>query len=124
MKKVLTGMVLVAFALAGCVSVRENRLEDGSLAVEIQDDGWYFFGFLPLASGNPDGWWPHWFTDDVNPEKTVMILDRILAREGATAIGPLVTREEDENILIVITRVSYHTSAVIPAKDGSNTEKE
>lgn len=106
-------LILLAAVLTGCVSVRENQLVDGSLSVEIEDHGWYVFGFLPIASGNPDGWWPHWFTDDVDPRKPIYVLDRILAREKATKIGPVVTREEDENVLIFITRVSFHTSAII-----------
>ena len=106
----------VLFA-AGCVTVRENRIADGSLAVEIHDSGWYVFGFLPIVSGNPDGMWPHWFSDDVSGETTMKVLDRIVAREKPEALGTLVTREVDEDVLFVISRVSCHTSAVlIPAK--------
>lgn len=115
MKSLLIGIcALVLFT--GCVSVRESRLADGSLAVEIEDNGWYIFGCVPIASGNPDGRWPHWFTDDVDPRKTMLVLDRILAREPVAKIGPVVTREEDESILIVVTRAAYHTSAIIYTK--------
>lgn len=116
MRSSLLVAALAALLTAGCVTVHENRLADGSLSVEIQDNGWYVFGFVPIASGNPDGRWPHWFRNDVDPRKTMMLLDRILERERPDEIGPVVTREEDENILIVVTRVSYHTSAIIPPK--------
>jgi len=106
-----------ALLAAGCVAVRENRIANGSLAVEIHDSGWYVFGFIPILSGDPDSFWPNWFSDDVSGETTMKVLDRIVAREKPKSICSLVTREVDEDVLFVINRVSCHTSAVlIPAK--------
>ena len=118
--KLLKAMSVLAFCAAlatGCVTVRENQLSDGSLAVEIHDNGWYILGVVPIVSGNPDGRWPHWFTDDVTPEKTMYVLDRIVEREDPDKIGTIVTRREDEDVLFFINRVSIHTCAVIPQKD-------
>ena len=112
--KALSAIALGAMLATGCVTVRENYLTDGSLAVEIHDNGWYIFGVIPIVSGSPDGRWPHWFTDDVTPEKTMLVLDRIVARETPEKIGALVTRREDEDILFIINRVSIHTSAILP----------
>ena len=112
----LSAIALGLLLAAGCVTVRQNRLSDGSLAVEIHDSGWYVFDVVPIVSGNPDGRWPHWFTDDVTPEKTMYVLDRIVAREDPEKIGALTSRSEDENILFFINRVSTHTSAVIPQR--------
>lgn len=112
MKRLLS--LLSAVALTGCVSVHEARLEDGSLSVEIDDSGWYILGFIPIVSGNPDGNWPHWFCDDVDPRTTTAVLDRLLVRERATEIRPVVTHATDEKVLFLITRLCYHTSAVIP----------
>ena len=112
----MCALALAALLAQGCVTVRENRLADGSLAIEIHDNGWYVLGVLPVVSGNPDGRWPHWFTSDVTPEKTMYVLDRIVAREDPEKIGTLISRREDEDILFVINRVSIHTSAVIPQK--------
>ena len=112
----LSAIALCSLLAAGCVTVRQNRLADGSLAVEIHDNGWYVFGVIPVVSGNPDARWPHWFTDDVTPEKTLYVLDRIVAREDPEKIGALTSRCDDENILFFISRVSTHTSAVIPQR--------
>ena len=118
--KAMRAIVLLPLLAAGCVTVRENYLADGSLAVEIQDNGWYIFDLIPIVTGNPDGRWPHWFTDDVALEKSMHVLDRIVAREKPEKIGTLVTRIEDEDILFVINRVSMHTSAVIPPSSKSD----
>ena len=120
--------ILAAGALlaAGCVTVRENKLADGSIAVEIHDNGWYIFGVIPIVSGNPDGRWPHWFTDDVTPEKTMYVLDRIVARENPEKIDALISFEEDEDVLFIINRLSIHTSVVIPqpSRVDCNVEKQ
>ena len=115
--KALLSFAIGALLSAGCVTVRENRLSDGSLAVEIHDNGWYILGVVPVVSGNPDGRWPHWFSDDVSPAKTMLVLDRIVAREDPETIGALTTRREDEDILFIINRISYHTSAILPQRD-------
>ena len=116
--------VIAACLACGCVTVSENYLADKSLSVEVTDSGWYLFGCVPVVSGNPDGSWPHWFTDDLNPKTTLKVLDRVIARKKPERIGPVVTRRQDENVLILITRTSYHTSAVIPAESADGGIKE
>ena len=74
-----------AVLLGGCISVSETVLADESLSVEVIDSGWYIFGCIPVLSGNPDGIWPHWFTDDLDPRTTMKVLDRIVDR-GNTVI--------------------------------------
>lgn len=116
MKKLL--FLAVAASLAGCVSIQEAHLDDGSLSVEIADSGWYLFGFIPILTGDPVGFGPNWFTDDVNPQTTINLLDQILVREQATRVGPVVTREVDENLLVIISVKSYRTSAIIPRAEA------
>ena len=106
--------LVIVSSLLGCVSVQEARLDDGSLSVEIADSGWYLFGFIPIVTGDPVGFGPNWFTDDVNPQTTLNQLDRILAREQATRVGPIVTREVDESLLVISSIKTYRTSAIIP----------
>jgi hypothetical protein len=113
-----------AFLLGGCISVNETVLAEESLSVEVIDSGWYIFGCIPVLSGNPDGVWPHWFTDDLDPRTTMKVLDRIIARENPDSIGPIVTYRRDETVLVLITRMSYHTSAIIPAKGKREGIKE
>ena len=125
MKAIAATFAVIAACLAcGCVTVNENYLADKSLSIEVTDSGWYLFGCVPVVSGNPDGKWPHWFTDDLNPQTTLKVLDRVIARRKAERIGPVVTRRQDENVLVLITRTSYHTSAVIPAKSADVGIKE
>ena len=114
--RAMLALTLGALFAAGCVTIRENRLSDGALAVEVHDSGWYIFGVIPVVSGNPDGRWPHWFTDDVTPQKTMFVLDRIVERENPDRIDAVLTRREDEDILFFINRVSIHTSAVLPQR--------
>ena len=113
-----------AVLLGGCISVSETVLADESLSVEVIDSGWYIFGCIPVLSGNPDGIWPHWFTDDLDPRTTMKVLDRIIARENPDCIGPIVTYRRDETVLVLVTRMSYHTSAIIPAKGKREDIKE
>lgn len=112
------GLIAIAAVLSGCISIHEAKLDDGSLSVEIADSGWYAFGFIPLATGNPVGGGTHWFTDDVNPRTTLSLLDQILVREGATSVGPVVTREVDENVLLIFSIKTYRTSAIIPRNNS------
>lgn len=112
----MRGLVFAALLLvlgSGCVHITELRQPDDSLLVEINTTGWFLFDLLPIATGDLDGGCA-WFRDNCVADTNLKVIDRIVEREQATKIGPIVSHETDEGILLfLLNRHGFHTSAVL-----------
>lgn len=108
---------------AGCASVRICRV--GKSMVHVENSNWLLFNFIPLASGNPER--PNendcrFFTNTVNLENNIDLVDYAVQSEGAVGVRDLSSYSTDEYVLFVLLkRHSMHTSAelVLPGDDDS-----
>lgn len=118
-------LLLVAAAFAGCVHVQELPQADGSVRVEIENSGWYLFDVLPIATGDPEGG-TAWFSDHCDAHANMRVLEPIIRRVGAVRVGPLVSHETDEGVLLILlNRHGFHTSVTLfPETDGRSGENE
>ncbi len=111
MKK--TALIMLCALLSGCATVTVSR--QGATMVNIENSGWYFLNFIPLASGNPAA--PNdvstrLFSKTVTLENNIKMLDMVVRDEGAVAVRDINSFVIDEHILLILfKRHAYHTSA-------------
>jgi len=120
------GALLAATLVSGCATITALPANDvvktvgGREVVEsvtVENTGWYFLGFLPVATGNPER--PNevssrWFRDTLRLEGQMAMLEKESRRVGARAVANLFTSESDEAILFFLfLRQTLHTSAVL-----------
>lgn len=106
---------------AGCVSVYEAHVLEGlagrpgeqAKAYEVVTTGWFLFDCIPIVCGDPDGG-AMWFSNTVNAQSNIAVIDRLIRRHKATRIGTLTSHETNEGILvIVLNRHSFRTSVTL-----------
>jgi len=118
-------MFLAAFA-AGCTTVQYSTVYNGVkvdngrtpiATVEIENSGWFLFGFIPVASGNPekpDRCSCKLFRNTVKLENNYRVLERRAQDVGADSIANLTSHWTDESaFVILLKRRACHTSAVL-----------
>jgi hypothetical protein len=118
-------MLLAAFA-AGCTTVQYTTVYNGVkvdngrtpiATVEIENSGWFLFGFIPIASGNPekpDQCSCRLFSNTVKLENNYRVLERKTKEAGADSIANLTSHWTDESaFVILLKRRACHTSAVL-----------
>ncbi len=108
-----TALIALCALLSGCATVTVSR--QGARMVNIENSGWYFLNFIPLASGNPadpNTCSTRLFSKTVTLENNIKMLDKVIADEGAVAVRDINSFVIDEHILLIVfKRHSYHTSA-------------
>lgn len=110
----------VALAMAGCTSVRVSHV--GHTMVDVENNGWFLFNLIPLASGdtdNPESRICKLFQNSVTLDNNIDLINYAMTREGAVGVRDLVSYSTDEYVLFVLLkRHSMHTSAelVMPEK--------
>ena len=84
-----------------------------SQLVEVETTGWYLFDIFPIVSYDPiDGL--HWFKDNVDAYTNMKLLDKEISDRHAESVGPIVSHETDEGILMfLLNRHAFRTSAVL-----------
>lgn len=111
MKK-CTVLLFSAF-LFGCSTVTISR--EGTTMVNIENSGWYFLNFIPLASGNPakpNTFSTRLFSKTVTIENNIKMLEQAIEDEGAVAVRDINSFITDEYVLLILfKRHAYHTSA-------------
>ena len=117
--------LLSAVLLAGCATVTVSR--EGATMVNIENSGWYFLNFIPLASGNPanpNAFSTRLFSKTVTLENNIKMLDKIIEDEGAVAVRDINSFVVDEHILLIVfKRHAYHTSAQLLMADDMENSK-
>ena len=116
--------VLAACAIAagGCTAIRVSKV--GKTMVEVENNGWLLFNFIPIASGDtdsPDSHWCKLFQNSVSLDNNIDLLDQAVRREGAIGVRDVISYTTDEHVLIILLkRHSMHTSAelVMPGDDS------
>ena len=115
--KALTGIAILAATLAlssGCCTTTLCR-EGGRATCYIQNDGWFLFGVLPIASGDPKApncWNSRWFRDTVTLDTNIKLLDKMMKDNSYTKSRSLASYSTHEDVFfILLRRRSYHTSA-------------
>lgn len=127
MKNLLARFSLFSLLLCtGCTTVRYAtvfngaRVDGGARAlasVEVENSGWFLFGFIPLASGeplSPDACACRLFENTVTLENNYSVLMRLAKEKGAAAVANMTSHWTDESaFIILLKRRAYHTSAVL-----------
>ena len=104
---------LGAAVLTGCASVAVTH--EGPNTVFIQNDGCFLFSAIPLFSGDPD--YPNqqvcnWFSNTVNLETNVRLLNETAQHENALGVKNVVSRPDEESIFFfLLKRKIMKTSA-------------
>ena len=106
-------LLALAAALTGCCTVKITK-DGGHDVVEVKNCGWRLFGFLTLASGNPEE--PNnecclLFTDSLSLDVNMMLLDDAMRKHGYRAAKNIFSYTTNENALFIFCRKTYHTSA-------------
>ncbi len=118
-------LILLSAVLSGCATVTVSRV--GSTMVNIENSGWYFLNFIPLASGNPadpNGCSTRLFSKTVTLENNIKMLDKVIADEGAVAVRDINSFVIDEHILLItFKRHAYHTSAQLLMPEDMSKSK-
>jgi hypothetical protein len=122
----LVGCFLLLLCGAGCLTTQLSEAMRGSvgpggcrhhLTAEVCNTGWFLFDYIPLVCGNPsfpDKASCRFFTNTLNLQNNLQVLDEIIARENGTVIGSVTSHQEGEGFLVfLVTRRSYHTSATL-----------
>ena len=103
-----------ASALSGCCTATLCR-EGGRTTCYVQNDGWFLFGVLPIASGDPKApncWNSRWFRDTVTLDTNIKLLDKMMKDNSYTKSRSLASYSTHEDVFfILLRRRSYHTSA-------------
>lgn len=114
---------LAVLLSSGCVYTGVTEHEDGSKVFEVNTTGWYLFDLIPVVTGDASvkGGGTVWFTDTCNAISNMNALRRVLAEEQAKLpegrrlrIGPIVSHEVDEGVLVfLVNRHEFRTSVMI-----------
>lgn len=95
--------------------------------VNIENSGWYFLNFIPLASGNPakpNAFSTRLFSKTVTIENNIRMLDKAIETEGAVAVRDINSFIVDEYILLILfKRHAYHTSAQLLMEEDMDKPK-
>lgn len=131
MKTTLFALAFMGLALAGCTTVQyttafnDVKVDNGRTplaTIEIENSGWRLFGFIPLASGNPDKpdkFGCKLFQNTVKLENNIKVLDMKARESGADAVANLTSHWTDESaFVILLKRRACHTSAVLLKPEG------
>ncbi len=118
-------LILLSALLFGCSTVTVSR--EGATMVNIENSGWYFLNFIPLASGNPanpNAFSTRLFSKTVTLENNIKMLDKVIADEGAVAVRDINSFIIDEHILLILfKRHAYHTSAQLLMEEDMDKPK-
>ncbi len=121
----IAALILLSAILSGCASATISRKE--CTMVNIENSGWYFLNFIPLASGNPaspNSVSTRLFSKTVTLENNIKMLDAAIESEGAVAVRNINSFVIDEHILLILfKRHSYHTSAQLLMPEDMSTPK-
>ena len=111
----LTKLFIIAAGLvSGCCSYVVTH-EGGHRVCDIENEGWKILCLIPIASGDPVR--PNrnssvWFEDTATLETNVMLLDRVMREEKATAVKDIVSYRSEEIVFpLLFKRYTYHTTA-------------
>ncbi len=130
-------LILLGALLTGCATVKHSRCYNGVKTengivpietVEIENSSWQLFKFITLGSGNPRH--PNvcscrWFTNTATLQNNMSMLDMEMKLVNADTIANLTSRPTEENFLFfVLTRYSYHTSAVLSRKPRASASTD
>ncbi len=114
MKIRLTLFALVLSLFSGCAII-DYCDEGGREMVCVQNTGWYFLNFIPLASGNvehPNTFSFRFFTQTTTLENNIQMLDGEIARRGADYARDVSSSTQDESVfLLLFKRHTVQTSA-------------
>ena len=99
---------------SGCCTATLCR-EGGRTTCYVQNDGWFLFGVLPIASGDPNApncWNSRWFRNTVTLDTNMRILDKMMKDNSYTKSRSLASYSTHEDVFfILLRRRAYHTSA-------------
>lgn len=108
-------IVAVLSALfAGCVSVKTIH-GDSTDVVTIENEGYFLFQCVPLATGDPD--YPNedsfrMFSNTLNVNTNMRLLVEEITRRGAKDVSDITTFTNDESIIpVLFGRRTMQTSA-------------
>ena len=100
-------------ATGGCTAIHVTH--NGAHMVEIENNGWFLFNLIPLASGNtddPESGVTKLFQNSVKLDHNIELINYVMRREGAVGVRDMITYTTDEYVLFVLLkRHSMHTSA-------------
>ena len=112
---------LAALTLSGCAIVNVSEEGDKTM-VDIENSGWYLLSFIPLASGDPkfpNAFMCEWFSDTVNLQNNMNLLDYAVRKRGANGIKDIVSFTTDEHVFFILfKRHAFHTSAQLLTEDN------
>lgn len=108
-------LATLAFAcLAGCCSY-DVATDCGRKMVYAQNNGWFLFGFIPIASGDPEYANKEvclWFCDSLTLEVNQMILDEAAKKHGARGFRNLSSYTSSEPVMLFLfKRKIFNSSA-------------
>jgi len=111
---ILMGLAAVALAIAGCSSV-DVATTDSRRFASVRNSGWFLFGFIPIASGDPEYVNQEvclWCCDSLTLEVNQMILDEAARKAGASGYRNLTSYMTSEPVfLFLFKRKIFNTSA-------------
>lgn len=126
MKNLLITLSAAMLLCSGCATIQRATdyhgmgTEDGETpieTIEIENTGWLLFRCIPLGSGDPlrpNEKTCRFFSNTVTLQNNLEMLEDEMERVNAKRVENLTSRKTDETIfLILLTRRSYHTSAVL-----------
>ena len=98
----------------GCVNVKTIHGDDADV-VTINNEGYFLFKCIPLASGDPDS--PNMnrfimFSDTLKVKTNMRLLAKETERMGAKDVSDIVTFTTEESVIpILFSRETFQTSA-------------
>lgn len=124
MKRVLTilGVVFLCAWAGGCASIRVCKAGN-KVMVDVENNGWFLFDFIPLASGNTEnpGGVCHLFSDSVTLDNNIDLIDMAVQKEKAVGVRDLVSYATDEYVFFILfKRHSMHTSAELVMPEAAD----
>lgn len=114
MKIRLIILALVLSLFSGCAII-DYCDEGGREMVCVQNTGWYFMNFIPIASGDvehPNTFNFKFFKQTTTLENNIRMLDAEIARRGADYARDVSSSTQDESVfLLLFKRHTIQTSA-------------
>lgn len=109
------GLLVLSLALvSGCCSYTVAAV-DGRKTVYAQNNGWFLFGLIPIASGDPEYANREvciWFCDSLTLEVNQMILDEAARKHGARGFRNLSSYTSSEPAMFFLfKRKTFNSSA-------------
>ena len=105
--------LLLITLLTGCCRY-EVCNEGGRTLCHIENNGIKIFNLIPIASGDmkhPNENSPIWFTDTVDLDTNMRLLDEVIAKQRTRYLKDLCSYMTDESVIpLLLTRYTYHTS--------------